>query len=899
MAKIQLKSGGNYSIPKEGSLGLLALGDIGIEAWRASINKQSSKFKVTASKPKSDGSKKLVLIGWDAADWKIINPMLDAGLMPNLSSMINKGVMGNLATLDPPYSPMLWTSIATGKRAYDHGIHGFTEVEENGKGVQPVMSTSRKVKAIWDILGEQNKKCHVVGWWPSHPAEHINGIAISNLYQKATDKQQETWEMPEACVFPATDFERFKKLRVHPLELTKNHILPFVPDAWKIDQLKDKRLSVVAKITAEASSLHNAFTNILRTEDFDFAALYLDAIDHYCHAFMKFFPPHRPHISKPEYDLYKNVIRSAYRFHDMMLGRILELVPDDATVVLISDHGFQPDHLRPRDIPQEPAGPAHEHSPYGIILAQGPNIKKDELIYGASVIDITPTLLHLFDLPVAKDMEGIVLHNLFETYTKPIQIDTFENEVKSNKKVPLSQNSKNQMMDHLVELGYIEDQGSNLAQRIERTQNECDFNLARAYIDGMKIKEATLILEKLFKKNNSTPRYAIRLAGCYQMLGKHQKAREIIKHLKDLGMYQKEAIDVFDGSLLLGNGHPKEALKKFEAARKTMKSDSSELNIQIAQCYLQLNRLREAHECLHNELQHNYDNFITHQLLGAISFRQNNFKQAAEHSLTSLGLNYHSLQSHATLGKSLYKLGQYTDAAHALEQCLILSPQNNVIRELLINIYEKQLLNNDKAKLHKAKLKNSYKGEVFIVSGLPRSGTSMLMQMMVNGGLNAFEDGERKADENNPAGYYEHNLVKNLHRNSNWMHLADHKLVKIVAPIIMHIPLNFKYKIVFIERSIKEVAQSQRKMLTRLQSSSEAPKNLEETLSKSLMKTKTWLRNRPNVELLCVDYNKIINDPLAPSKAINKLFHGQLDEQKMVESVKTDLYREKERINLF
>ena len=87
-----------------------------------------------------------MLIGWDAADWKVINPLLDAGQMPTLEKLINQGVMGNLATLDPPLSPMLWTSIATGKRPYKHGILGFTEPDPGGKGIRPVYNTGRKVK---------------------------------------------------------------------------------------------------------------------------------------------------------------------------------------------------------------------------------------------------------------------------------------------------------------------------------------------------------------------------------------------------------------------------------------------------------------------------------------------------------------------------------------------------------------------------------------------------------------------------------------------------------------------------------------------------------------------------------------------------------------------------------
>src|SRR4051812_42768829 len=93
-------------------------------------------------------AQRVLLIGWDAADWKILSPMLDAGQMPALASLVNRGCVGNIATLNPPLSPMLWTSIVTGKRAYKHGIHGFVEPDPEGAGIRPVTSTSRTCKAL-------------------------------------------------------------------------------------------------------------------------------------------------------------------------------------------------------------------------------------------------------------------------------------------------------------------------------------------------------------------------------------------------------------------------------------------------------------------------------------------------------------------------------------------------------------------------------------------------------------------------------------------------------------------------------------------------------------------------------------------------------------------------------
>ena len=107
-------------------------------------------------------AKRVLLLGWDGADWKIIQPLLESGQMPHLERLINEGVMGNLATLKPILSPMLWTSVATGKRADKHGIHGFIEPRPDGSGVRPVASTSLRAEPLWNILGRAGlERTHV------------------------------------------------------------------------------------------------------------------------------------------------------------------------------------------------------------------------------------------------------------------------------------------------------------------------------------------------------------------------------------------------------------------------------------------------------------------------------------------------------------------------------------------------------------------------------------------------------------------------------------------------------------------------------------------------------------------------------------------------------------------
>ena len=129
--------------------------------------------------------RKVLLIGWDAADWKVVKPLLDAGKMPNVQRLVKSGASGQIATLHPPLSPMLWTSIATGKRPFKHGIHGFSEPTPDATGIRPVTNLSRSSKALWNIFSQNDLRSIVIGWWPSHPAEPIRGAMVSDHFHRA------------------------------------------------------------------------------------------------------------------------------------------------------------------------------------------------------------------------------------------------------------------------------------------------------------------------------------------------------------------------------------------------------------------------------------------------------------------------------------------------------------------------------------------------------------------------------------------------------------------------------------------------------------------------------------------------------------------------------------------
>jgi predicted AlkP superfamily phosphohydrolase/phosphomutase len=480
-------------------------------------------------------AKKVLLIGWDAADWKIATPLIDQGLMPHLENLIDTGVMGNLATLNPILSPMLWNSIATGKRPDKHGIHGFMEPDTQTGGVRPVSSTSRKVKAIWNILTQRGYKTHVLGWFAGHPAEPINGVAVSDIYPYAMAPLDKPWPMPPGTVHPESLAATLQEFRMHPAEVQPAAILPWIPDAAKIDQEKDKHLTSFAKILAENLSIHNAATWILETHPWDFMAVYYNGIDHFCHGFMHFHPPRMEGVPEEMFEMYKDVVNNAYRFHDMMLHRLLELAGPDATVLLVSDHGFHSDHLRPRSIPKEPAGPAVQHRQFGIICAQGPHIKKDERIYGATLLDVTPTILTLFGLPVGEDMDGRVLVQAFDEAPQVDRIPSWEAEPGECGMHPadlrMDPAAAQAVLQQFVALGYIQAPSKNQAKAVEAAVRESNYNLARVYLDSRRPREALPLLEALVRDKPEELRFLQHLAQCYYALRRNEDAKKILEEL--------------------------------------------------------------------------------------------------------------------------------------------------------------------------------------------------------------------------------------------------------------------------------------------------------------------------------------------------------------------------------
>ncbi len=184
---------------------------------------------------------------------------------------------------------------------------------------------------------------------------------------------------------------------------------------------------------------------------------------------------------------------------------------------------------------------------------------------------------------------------------------------------------------------------------------------------------------------------------------------------------------------------------------------------------------------------------------------------------------------------------------------------------------------------------------ITIVSGLPRSGTSMMMQMLEAGGLGIVTDNIRKPDEDNPRGYYEFERVKKIKEDKSWLDECRGKAVKMVSMLLYDLPLEKKYKIIFMKREMEEMLASQRVMLERLgqKGGDVSDEEMGKKFEKHLRQVEEWLAKQENIDVLYVKYNDVLNDSQKYAEMVSKFLGRNLNVEKMANVIERSLYRQR------
>jgi len=181
--------------------------------------------------------------------------------------------------------------------------------------------------------------------------------------------------------------------------------------------------------------------------------------------------------------------------------------------------------------------------------------------------------------------------------------------------------------------------------------------------------------------------------------------------------------------------------------------------------------------------------------------------------------------------------------------------------------------------------------QIIIVSGLPRSGTSLMMQMLENGGVAVVKDDIRTADLDNPHGYYEFEKVKKIKQDVSWLAETRGRAVKMVSQLLYDLPPNERYRIIFMERDLEELLLSQQTMLNRLDRDAVPRDEMKRSYTLHLERLHEWLRRQRHIEVLRVSYNELVEKPEREAERVSEFLDGKLDVESMARAVDPSLYR--------
>ena len=883
---------------------------------------------------------RVLMIGWDAADGKVALPLMERGEMPNLARLVQRGMMGDLARLRPVLSPMLWNTIATGHRPDRHGILGFAEVDEALNEVRAVSSLSRRCKALWNIVTQAGGRAHVLNWYAGHPAEPIHGIAVSNFYPLEVDRPGELLPLKNGTVHPAALSPGFAELRMGIEEVTPDILALFVPRMDEVDQEKDTKLADIAKLVAETLTIHAAAIRQLQDDPWNLASLYYPAIDHFSHGFMDFHPPRMEMVSERDFALYSDVVNGAYRLHDLLLGPLLELAGPDAHVVLLSDHGFHSDHLRPVRIPDDPVGPAVQHRDYGILVLAGPGIGQDERIYGALLLDITPTVLTLLGLPVGRDMPGRVLSEAFaqrpELSAIPSWEDLPEPDGRHGPDVVLSAAETDAMMEQFVALGYLQADQVRGEKAVAFTRRENQWALAVSRLDAGRPDLAIPLLGPLCTSWPARGDFGLALADSLRRVGLMDPAMKLIEMIFSARPNAPSARYLL-GVPALESGRSQEAVQHFHAAMQ-LYPDRPDLHARVANAMSRMGRYDEAENAYLRALE--LDPLHARAWMGRAwtAIRQSRWAEAEQSALQAVTLEFSAPLPHVLLGWSRMAQDKRHEAVTALQMAIRQAPNWPFPQRLLARaMMEKDgpdlvaaldTIKNTKAaqkaaaarretileSLREIDYESILEGyrkhaagmflevpaavpfETIIVSGLPRSGTSLVMHMLQSAGVPILTDHQRAPDPDNPEGYLEWEAIKSLPDQPDIIRQADQMAVKVVSPLLRYLPPGNHIRILFLDRPIDEILASQNRMLERQGKPTTAdPAPLRRTMLEHQQSVIAGLRQTPNAETLFIPYADLVSRPshwageiaafLAPMRV--------LDPALLTLPVRPDLHRNK------
>jgi Tfp pilus assembly protein PilF len=391
-----------------------------VVAWCLVVLGAGSARPDDPASPAGEAVRPVILVGLDGADWLTIAPLAAAGQLPSFARLQAVGRTGVLVATPPLLSPILWTTIATGRRPEDHRVLDFM-VDVPSGGQAPVGVAQRRVEALWNIVSARGRRVAVVGWWATAPAEAVAGVVVSD--EVAPQLLGGTGALPAGAISPASEAARLAPRIVRARDLRPADLAPYLdlaPGEWEraraaldapAGRLYRDPVAHLMAVVAATRTYSAMAEDILVSTRPDLLLVYLEGIDSLSHRFVR------------DRRRGTGVIARAYRDADDLLARLAARADPRTWIVVCSDHGFHSATAALREDPAELTGPAAAwHRPYGIVaaveasaLAGGRRPLPPTSAQDAGTVeplDVTPTILQALGLPSSLEMPGRVVSAL-------------------------------------------------------------------------------------------------------------------------------------------------------------------------------------------------------------------------------------------------------------------------------------------------------------------------------------------------------------------------------------------------------------------------------------------------------------------------------------------------------
>ena len=357
---------------------------------------------------------RVVVVGWDGADWGLLDALVKEGKLPHLARLVSRGRTYNLSTFEPMASPLIWTTIATGRTPVDHGVADFQENDPVNRVSRPVTSRSRRVPALWNAASARGITVGIVGWWATWPAEKVKGFLVSDraapvLFNPETLSRSPALTWPEGLA----DGVRIV------LGREGNPGYEDVAKGVAVSRAQFEAAVAAGKDLGDPVTGYRKILGVTRVngriaidlydrEKPELLMVYFQGTDEIGHVFGRFRPPRLPGVTDEEIRKFGNGVAVFYSEADRILGELVARAErDGATLVLLSDHGFRWGADRPAGFSGVKFETAYLwHRNPGVLVAAGEAVAPSAARGMASVFDIAPTVSRLLGLPPDPAWEG-------------------------------------------------------------------------------------------------------------------------------------------------------------------------------------------------------------------------------------------------------------------------------------------------------------------------------------------------------------------------------------------------------------------------------------------------------------------------------------------------------------